>query len=113
MRFVVRLDDKVVATSNLEGGDPPMGVASGRLYTTDAYDSIRQYCVDHRDDWIELPGLSVTTEDGTAIECSGGIQIIDFSPEMGEEAIQIHLNGIISPKYAELFPQHVKFYYGE
>jgi hypothetical protein len=95
--FLVSLNNEVLGTTDLEGGDPPMGVASGRLYTTDAYRSIQRYCVDHRDSWVELPGLSVMTESGVKIECSGGIQIIDFSPEIGEEGIQIHLNGVLSP----------------
>jgi len=33
------------------------------------------------------------------MECSGGVQIIDFSPELGDRGIEIHLNGITSPAY--------------
>jgi hypothetical protein len=52
---------------------------------------------------VGLPG-------GVPIECSGGIQIIDFSPELGEVGIEIHLNGVTNPPYAELFPRHVEAY---
>jgi hypothetical protein len=32
----------------------------------------------------------IPTEKETPIECSGGIQIIDFSPELGDAGIEIH-----------------------
>jgi hypothetical protein len=47
---------------------------------------------------------------GPTIECSGGVQIIDFSPELGEAGIEIHLNGVTNPPYGELFPHHVEAY---
>ena len=50
------------------------------------------------------------TPSGVPIECSGGIQIIDLSPELGEAGIQIHLNGVTDPPYNELFPHHVDAY---
>jgi hypothetical protein len=45
-----------------------------------------------------------------SLNAAGGIQIIDFSPELGQEGIIIHLNGVTSPPYAELFPHHVETY---
>jgi hypothetical protein len=42
---------------------------------------------------------------GARIECSRGVQIIDFSPELGEAELEIHLNGVPYPCYGELFPQ--------
>ena len=45
--------------------------------------------------------------EGVPIECSAGIQIVDFSPELGETGVEIHLNGIVNPLYTELL-QHVE-----
>ena len=110
MRFEVKLRGEIIGISELEGGDPPMGVAFGRLLPTPAYTSIQPYCIEHRDYWKLIPELTVQEPGGVQIECSGGVQIIDFSPELGEEGIQVHVNGIPYPLYGELFPQHVALY---
>jgi len=87
-----------------------MGVAFGRLSPTPAYHSIQRYCIEHRDCWENISGLNVETPGGVAIECSGGIQIVDLSPDLGDDGIQIFLNGVVSPSYAELFPHHLEAY---
>jgi hypothetical protein len=110
MRFEVRLGTEIIGFSELECGDPPMGVASGRLVRTAAYASVQAYCVKYRDNWVSPPALSVCLVGGVAIECSGGVQIVDFGPELGDAGIQIHLNGIINPPYGELFAHHVEAY---
>jgi hypothetical protein len=43
MRFEVKLGNEIIGFSELEGGDPPMGVASGRFVPTPAYTSIQPY----------------------------------------------------------------------
>jgi hypothetical protein len=110
MRFEVKLGNAVVGFSELEGGDAPMGIALGRLFPTPAYSSIQPYCINHRERWAAIPELTVGLVGGAPIQCSGGIQIIDFSPELGEAGIQIHLNGVTNPPYSELFPHHVEAY---
>jgi hypothetical protein len=110
MRFEVKVGSEIIGFSELEGGDAPMGVAFGRLVPTPAYISIQPYCIQHRDHWKFIPGLTVQEPGGVPIECSGGIQIVDFSPELGEEGIQIHLLGVTSPPYDELFAHHVEAY---
>ena len=110
MRFVVKLGTEIIGFSELEGADPPMGVASGRFIPTPAYNSIQHHCIEHRDRWISISELRVETPEGLTIECSGGVQIIDFSPELGEKVIEVHINGIPYPLYGELFPQHVAVY---
>jgi hypothetical protein len=47
---------------------------------------------EHREPWITISGLTVEAAGGVLIECSGGVQIIDFSPELGDRGIEIHLN---------------------
>ena len=110
MRFVIKVGNKIVGFSDLEYGDPPMGVAFGRLVPTSAYKSIQQQCIACRDAWEPIPDLTVELEEGQGIEGSGGIQIIDFSPELGEDGMQVHVNGIPYPRYGDLFPQHIASY---
>lgn len=110
MRFEVKLGSEIIGYSELEGGDPPMGVAFGRFVATPAYISIQPYCIKHRDYWVAIPELSVCIPGGVLIECSGGIQIIDFSPELSEAGIEVHVNGITNPPYHELFPHQEEAY---
>lgn len=107
MRFEVKLGDQVIGFSDLEGGDPPMGVAFGRFLPTSAYASIQPHCITHRESWTPIPELKVALPGGLPIECSGGIQIIDLSRELGEKEIEIHLNGATKPPYGVLFLNHV------
>lgn len=108
MRFIVKFGNEIVGWSELESGDPPMGVASGRLVPTAAYKSIQQHCM--ADAWQEIPTLTVEFEDGRPLERSGPVQIIDFGSDYGEEGIQVSVNGIPYPLYGDLFPQHVEQY---
>ena len=110
MRFKIRFKNEIVGYSDLETGDAPMGVAAGRFIPTRSYSLIQSHCLKHRDHWQSIPELTVETDGGTPIECSGGIQIIDFSQELGEVGIEVHLNGVTNPPYGELFPHHVKAY---
>lgn len=110
MRFEVKLGDETIGYTELEAGDPPMGVAGGRLVPTSAYRSIQLHCINHRDRWEAIPELCVKTADGVPLECSGPVQILDFSPELGETEIRIEVCGITNPPYAELFPHHVEAY---
>ena len=110
MRFEVKLGNEVVGFSELEGGDVPMGLAFGRFFSSAAYSSIQPYCISHRDHWVPIPELTVSLAGGVPIQCSGSIQMIDLSPELGEAGIQIHLNGVTNPPYGELFPHHVETY---
>lgn len=87
-----------------------MGVAFGRFVATPAYTSIQPYCIQHRDHPVSIPAVTVEGPGGAPIECSGGVQIIDFSPELGEAGIQIYLLGVTNPPYDELFPHHVEAY---
>jgi hypothetical protein len=107
MRFTVRLGTQIVGSSDIASGDPSMGCAYGKLVPTPAYRAIQQHCVRHREKWEPIPGLIVEAS-GVTLECRGGFQIVDYSPEMGSEGIQLHLLGITTPNYRELFPDDLK-----
>ena len=110
MRFEVKFRNEIVGFSELEAGDAPMGVASGRLWTTAAYSSIQRHCIEHRERWVAIPELTISIAGGLPIECCGGVHITDFSPELGETGIEICVQGIPCPLYEELFPHHVEAY---
>ena len=108
MRFEVKLGNELIGFSELEGGDASMGCAFGRFLPTPGYTSIQPDCIKHRDSGYQIPSLTVEVAGGVSIESSGGVKIIDFSPELGEVGIQIHLLGVTNPPYDELFPHHVE-----
>jgi len=108
MSFEVKLGNEIIGHTDLEGGDPPMGVASGRCWPIPAYSSIQAHCIAHRDRWVDIPGLTVNLTAGPAIECGGTVMIFDYSSELNE--IQIEVWYIPYPLYEELFPQHVEAY---
>lgn len=110
MPFVVKVAGETIGVSELEAADAAMGCASGRFIPTPAYRAFQHYCIERRENNPEISGLTVETAEGVEIECNGGIQIFDFSPELGEKGLQIHLLGVTKPPYEQLFPHHVKAY---
>jgi hypothetical protein len=108
MRFIVKVGNEIVGFSELESGDPPMGVAFGKLVPTAAYKSIQQHC--RADAWQPIPTLTVEFEEGQPLERGGPVEIIDFGPEFGEKGIKVFVTFIPYPLYGELFPQHVERY---
>ena len=110
MRFEIKLDNQTIGFSELEGGDAAMGVAFGRFVPTAAYSLIQADCIKRGGQGIQVPGLTVQLVGDVAIQCSGGIQLIDVSPEVGEAGLQIHLNGVTDPPYSQIFPERVEAY---
>lgn len=84
-----------------------MGCAYGKFIPTPAYRAIQQHCIRHCEEWEPIPGLTVEDERGVVFECSGGFQIVDYSAELGSEQIELHLMGITTPPYSELFPENL------
>ena len=103
MRFEVKLGNEILGFPELEGGDPPMGIASRRFVPTAAYASIQPFSIKHREHWVSIPVLTVCVASGVPIECNRGVQIIDVSPELGEAGIEIHLNGVTIRPTANCF----------
>ena len=54
--------------------------------------------------------LSVRLVGGNALPAEGGVQLIDYSAELGAEALEVHVLGIGYPLYVELFPAQVAAY---
>lgn len=109
-RFEVLSGSTLVGHSELEAGDPPMGVAVGRFVPLPAYESIRSMVVASAEKDQSQLELSVRLAGGPVLPTQGGVQLIDFSAELGAEGLQVHALGIGYPLYQELFPMHVAAY---
>ncbi|MFL1501945.1 MULTISPECIES: hypothetical protein [unclassified Pseudomonas] len=104
-RFSIYSGSILVGYSALEQGDPSMGVAFGAFEPAAGYRLIHSECrTNHRDQSALL--LSVQTEEGLVIECSG-VAILDYSEKDFEDVIEVNVLGISSPPYEALFPQHL------
>jgi hypothetical protein len=97
-RFHIYLGKHLVGASNLEFGDPPMGVAFGRFEPNEAYEKISG---------AQSPGhLSVRYGNGVTLNASGGVHV---EGQVGEE-MEVSVLGIAQSEYEALFPEHVKAY---
>ncbi|MDO6387044.1 hypothetical protein, partial [Uliginosibacterium sp. 31-12] len=106
--FTVYCDNTLVGQTELENGDPPMGVAFGRFIPAEAYGAIQKQCIENHSDQSAL-NLTVRTPNNETIQCVG-VGILDCSPGAGEEGIEINVLGISHPPYEDLFPHHVAGY---
>jgi hypothetical protein len=112
-RFEVLSDATVIGYSELERGDPPMGVAVGTFIPLPAYEAIKSTIVTARDGSQEHLALTVRTADGHTIPTQGGVHVTDYSAELGPEGIQLEVFGIAYPLYEELFPgRHAEYVAG-
>jgi hypothetical protein len=97
-RFHIYLGEYLIGTSNLEFGDPPMGVAFGRFEPNEAYENINV---------VRNSGnLSVRSGSGVILNSSGGVHI----EGQLEEGMEVSVLGIPHAEYEALFPQHVNAY---
>ena len=106
----------LIGRSELEGGDPPMGVASGRFEPTQAFAPLRMVMKPARDgfgkemrDMRCLEGVRTRTENGTMLVCSLA-QVCEYGEADKPFAWEMFCFGIEHPLYEELFPHHVEAY---
>jgi hypothetical protein len=93
--FSIHSKGRLVGFSELEHGDPPMGVAFGLFVPADGYALIRDECTRNHSDQTALE-LSVKTSTGVAIACVG-VAILDGSAEAGEDFPEVEVLGIPYP----------------
>ena len=95
-----------IGRSALEHGDPPMGVAAGRFVPGPGYASVQATVLaSQHGSQLEL-ALRVLTPDGRELARDGNVQIVDYSPELGADAIEVHVIGIEPDLYGEWFRTH-------
>lgn len=111
-RFEVVSRGAVIGHSDLEAGDPPMGVASGLFVPTEAYASVRSDVL--RSAGCHTPNLqlAVRLQGGEALQCTGGVVIEDYSGDIGGgiQGAEVSVLGIPHATYGRLFPAHVAAY---
>ncbi|WP_407293999.1 hypothetical protein [Stutzerimonas zhaodongensis] len=105
-RFKIFCGSTLIGWSDLEAGDPSMGVAFGLFLPTSAYADFQGSPIENQNH----TSLSITTAENTPIEASGGIHIEDLSSQLDEQAIEITALGMESAAYKSLFPEHVLAY---
>ena len=109
-RFKIFSGSILIGWSNLEAGDPPMGVAFGQFFPTTEYTEIQGSIIASNESSQIHLSLSASTAENTPLEATGGISIADLSAEFGDEAIEVSVLGIESSAYEILFPEHVLAY---
>jgi hypothetical protein len=86
-RFKILSGQTLIGWSDLEAGDPPMGVAFGQLIPTATYAKIQDSIIASNESDQESLSLSAKTAEDVHLEATGGIHITDLSFEFGAEAI--------------------------
>jgi hypothetical protein len=87
-----------------------MGVAAGKLLPSPAYGAIQPSVVAAREGSQAHLSFVVRLVAGGELPAQGGVQILDYSAELGAEGLEVHVLGIGYPLYEELFPEHVAAY---
>jgi hypothetical protein len=103
MRYEVLPGDTQIGWSELEFGDPPMGVAHGRFHPSDHYRSSS-----HAGSNTDLRARPEGS--GEFFQPSGGVFIEDLSADFGPEGIEVSILGLDGATYRRFFPHHVKTY---
>lgn len=91
--------DVVIGWSELEKGDPPMGVAVGVLHPSAAYAGASP-----------ASQLRVRPEGGPFFDPVGGVQVEDYSADLGPDGLEVSVVGIEAVTYERYFPHHLKAY---
>jgi hypothetical protein len=108
-RFAIYMKGKLIGHSNLEYGDPPMGVAHGRFIPLPEYQDVQALVVKSYGDQAHLEFV-IYSDHSIPIPCIA-VGIKDMSAELGlEEGLYIDVLGIPYPEYAAIFPNHVAHY---
>jgi hypothetical protein len=112
MRFEVLSESVVIGYSNLEAGDPAMGVAGGKFLPSPAYADIQPAVIAARNGLQSHLALTVRLVNSIELPARGGVVIEDYSTELGaDDGLRVEVLGIGYPLYEELFPDHVAAYH--
>ena len=96
MTFSGFANDEMIGTTQLESGDPPMGVAFGMMIPGDAYIKYRSFFTREDGNAVGQLNLYVMSESGEKLEPCSGIGILDYSEEAGEVMIEVNVLGLDS-----------------
>lgn len=107
--FEIFSNGQHIGWSDLELGDPPMGVAFGVFVPSPDYSSVQEQIraftrLDQR-----RFNFVVRIAGGEEIRAAG-VSIADNSADCGPDEIELTVLGIEYPDYGEIFPEHVAAY---
>ncbi|MCW1777221.1 CD225/dispanin family protein [Pantoea ananatis] len=108
-RFGIYSQAQLVGWSDLEFGDPPMGVAFGRFIPAPAYRTIQPRVVAAQGVALDALQLSARTTEGTSLAGST-IAIGDLSADLGDSGLEVSVLCVDHATYAQVFPKHVAAY---
>ena len=109
--FCIYREGQLIGHSELEQGDPPMGVVHGIFNPTLLFDNIRPLAEELPDeDMRRWQGLELRKHNGEIVECTMGVVVIEYGSQNGPFEIEVTCLGIGYPLYGELFPHHVRAY---
>jgi hypothetical protein len=116
--FYIFHGNVLIGQSELEAGDPPMGVAFGRFEPTDDFATLRGAMKPALDGYGKeqrntrcIAGLSAKTADGLTIDCPN-VEVFEYGEFDNPLELEVFCTFIGYPLYKQLFPHHVKAYYG-
>ncbi|MBS0435812.1 MAG: hypothetical protein JSR75_13140 [Proteobacteria bacterium] len=102
-RFEVLAGAACIGHTWLEHGDAPIGVAAGRFVPAPAYAAVQPAVLASAGGPPLGVVLRVLAPDGSELAGDGSVQIVDYSPELGEDAIEVHVIGIEPDRYVQWF----------
>jgi hypothetical protein len=118
--YKIFLDDKLLGTTRLEFGDPPMGIVFGQINFAEkniGYDFIKQYCIenlieiqtDYSDDKListgQIEKLKIyNTENFELVGLGNNIEGMD------SDHYTVTILGLHSEVYEKEFPKHITEY---
>jgi hypothetical protein len=102
MRCEVFFGDALIGWSELEHGDPPMGIAYGRFIP-----SVLYVPATHAGSEVALRARPEGEDQFFPAE---GVHIEDLRDDFGPEEIEVTVLGLGSVAYAHYFPDHVRNY---
>jgi hypothetical protein len=118
--YKILLDDKLLGTTKLEFGDPPMGVVFGQINFDKkgfGYDSIKQYCIDNlieiETDYPNDKLISTGQIAKLKVYNSENLELVGIGNNiegMYSDNYTVTILGLESEVYEKEFPEHIKEY---
>ncbi len=118
--YTILLDDKLLGTTKLEFGDPPMGVVFGQIIFAESnmgYDFIKQYCIDNtieiQADYTNDKLISTGQIEKLKIYNLDNIEIVGLGNNiagMDSDSYTVTIFGLDSEIYEQEFPEHISEY---
>jgi hypothetical protein len=118
--YEILLGNRLIGTTKLEFGDPPMGVVFGKINFAESdmgYGFVKQYCIDNsieiKTDYSIDKFISTGRIEGLKIYNSENIEISGLGNNiegMDSDGYTVTILGLDSEIYGREFPEHISEY---